>query len=760
MARFRSIPLALCLLASIVSTARASQADQTAAAPTSQAPARAAAASPATRGLVVDEQGAPVARARVRVLNRDGAEVASGFTDERGRFSVFAPACATCRIEAHLPGFERAAADSDPAVEVRLTLRVAPIGEHVVVTPNRGDTPLSQVGTAVTVIDRGDIDRRGAPLVAELLRSTPGVTVVQSGGAGTVTSLFVRGGESNYNKVLIDGIPINEPGGTFNFGHLSTAGLERIEIVRGAQSALFGSDAMSSVVHLISARGRSGQAASGSARLDAGAYGTRRVEADVRGGVRAWDYSFTAGRLDSDNRVPNNALSSTTFALTTGGPLTGALALRAIARFARHQVGTPGQTAFGRPDLDAFFDRDDVVGGVSLEHHGGARWRQEAVFAVNQSTQLSANRREDPPFTPAFDGRTAPFEFFDFLYESRNTLRRFTAGYKVDARFGAPRALGDLQIVTAAFDWDGERATLRDVMAGTALDATRDNAGLTVQHQILADRVFTTAGLRVEHNASFGTAAVPRASAAILVRRSDGTLGSTTLRVTAGLGVKEPTVLQSFSQSPFFLGNPDLEPERSRSADISIEQRLFGRRGKVEATWFDSVYRNQISTRTLSFSPFRAQYFNIGRTRARGLELSIDAAPVAGLRLRGGYTLVASRIVESASPGSAAFEEGAWTFRRPRHSGFFEGAWTHGRLGLDLSGVFSGRRVDSDFSSLEPAILESNPPAVWTLAGRYAITRRLELQVRIDNLTDAEYMEPLGYLAWRRAVHGGVRVRF
>jgi len=759
MPRLRTIPLVAILLASVAAPARAFVSLESSVAPSFQSPAGEQAVVPVTRGRVLDEQGASVARARVRLLDGSGAEIAVGFTDERGRFLLAGPACANCRVEVDLPGFVRATVPADMAPEIQLRLRLAPITAHVVVTPNRGDVPVSQVGAAVTVIDRHDMDRRGSPLVADLLRSTPGATAVQSGGAGTVTSLFVRGGESNYNKVLIDGIPINEPGGTFDFGHLTTTGLERIEIVRGAQSALFGSDAMSSVVHLISARGRRDQRAAFTALMEAGGYGTVRVEAGVRGGARNWDYSLTAGRLDTDNRAPNNALSSTTLALTTGAALTDALSLRATARVARQDVGTPGQTAFGRPDLDAFFDRDDVVAGVSLEHRG-AGWRQHAALAVNQSTQLSANRAEDLPYTPSFEGRTSPFEFFDFLYESRNTLRRYTAGYQVDARVAAPRALGELHVVTAAVDWDGQRATLLDVMAGTSLDASRDNVGLTFQHQLLADRLFTTAGVRVEHNASFGAAIVPRASASVVVRRSDGAVGDTTLRASAGVGVKEPTMLQSFSQSPFFLGNPDLEPERSRSADLSIDQRLFGERGKVEATWFDSSYRNQISTRTLDFNPFRAQYVNIGRTRARGVEVAIETVPSTRVRLRGGYTLVASRIVESTAPASDVFAEGAWTFRRPRHSGFFEAAFTHGRLGLNLSGVFSGRRVDSDFSSLTPAIVETNPPAVWTVSGRFTLTTRLELQLRIDNLTDADYMEPVGYPAWRRAVHVGVRVNF
>ncbi len=215
-------------------------------------------APPAHTGTVLDRQQAAVARAHVRLVDASGATIAETLTDSAGRFLFAMAACAACRIEASLPGFITTSAEPVRGGETVIVLDLAPISEVVVVSATRDETPRGQVAASMTVFTAEDIDRRGSVTVADLIRAAPGVAVVGTGGPGGVTSLFVRGGDSTYNKVLLDGIPLNEPGGTFNFSNLTTTSLERVEIVRGAQSALFGSDAMSSVLQLITRRGQPG----------------------------------------------------------------------------------------------------------------------------------------------------------------------------------------------------------------------------------------------------------------------------------------------------------------------------------------------------------------------------------------------------------------------------------------------------------------------------------------------------------------------
>jgi len=710
-------------------------------------------------GTIVDESGRAVPRAYVRALDAAGKEIAGLFADESGRFQ-FTITDDDCRVEASLTGFTTGGARCGDAQPLRLTLGVAPIQETVIVTATRTETPASQIGASVTAFTAADLAERRVPLVADLLRSSPGATVIRTGAPGGVTSLFVRGGESSYNKVLLDGMPLNEPGGTFNFSALTTEGLERLEIARGAQSALFGSDAMSSVVQLITKRGDGKPQASGT--IEAGTYNTVRGGASVAGRSRGIDYSFGAWGMNTDNREPNSAFTDTTLSSSVGAALGASATLRGIVRSQLQHNGTPGQTAFGRPDLDAFFDQTNTAAGVAFDQQLTTRLRQRANYGFTVLHQQSTNLVADPPYTPRYGNRVAPFAFSDFTFDSFSNLHRHHASYQADVRLANDAVHGN-QLLTVLADWDGERATLEDRLGHAATPASRDNVGVAAQHQAIWRRLIVTASGRVEHNDSFGTAAVPRVSAVAVMHEAEGPrapFGETRLRAAGGLGIKEPTILQSFSPSPFFRGNPDLLPEKSRSIEAGLEQRLAADRVRLELTWFDNRYRNLISTRTTNPASFEAAYFNIGNTKARGLEFTGDAAPLAGLHVRGGYTLLSSEIVDSTSPSSAVLQAGRPLFRRPRNSGFFGVNWNRGPFGADLAGVFIGGYVDSDFSSLNPPILEHDSYTTWDARFSYAIVRAAVALLSIDNLANADYMEPLGYPALGRAVRAGIRVGF
>ncbi|HYM26187.1 MAG TPA: TonB-dependent receptor [Vicinamibacterales bacterium] len=723
-------------------------------------------------GSVVDQSGAPVPRAFVRLVDasRPAGPGASTFTDELGRFTLPSPS-ASCRVEATQSGFApgSAACGDQP---IRIVLRVAPIEEAVVVTATRTAAPADQVGASITAFTSQDLGRRDATLVSDLLRSAPGAMLIQSGGPGSVTSLFVRGGESSYNKVLLDGIPLNEPGGTFNFSNVTTDGLERVEIVRGAESALFGSDAMSSVVQLFTKRGARRERPEVSLSVEGGTYDTRREGGSVAGASGALDYALGLSRYDTDNRDPNSAFGNTTISANVGLTLGAGAILRAIGRGEIERAGTPGQTAFGRPDLDAFFTRHDAVGGVSFDQQVTPMFRQRAVYSLTASNQRSADLIVDPPYTPQLVDATlcpppshvcaAPFAFSDFPFDSRTDLRRHHASYQADWHLTSDAGrIGDHQL-TVIGDWDGERATLTDALAGTSTPASRNNAGVSIQHQALWTRLFVTAGARFEHNASFGDAAVPRASVAYVLHEpsTDSALGSTTVRASAGLGIKEPTVLQSFSPSPYFHGNPDLQPERSRTAEIGLEQRFARDRAKVDVAWFDNRYRSLIALQTTDPDTFAAEYFNIGLSTARGVEISADAAPVRALRLRGGYTFLSSEIIDSISSFSPVYAPGQSLLRRPRHSGYVGVAATWKRLTADVDGVMIGSFADSDFSSFSPPILSNPGWMTWNARVAAPVVRQVTATLAFDNIADRQYMEPLGYRALGRAVRAGMRVGF
>jgi outer membrane cobalamin receptor len=713
-------------------------------------------------GVVVDQNGRPLPRAHVQIIAEVGgqrSEVAGRaradvFTGDDGGFAL--AAAGACRVEASLAGFRTVSVPCSESA-LRIELPLAPIEETVLVTATRTGAPASQTGLSTTTFTAEEITRRQAPLVGDLLRTAPGTMVMQTGAPGGVTGLFVRGGESNYNAVLLDGIPLNEPGGTFNFNNLTTENIERIEMVRGANSALFGSDAMSSVVQLFTRRGAAGTSTAPAitAQLDGGNYATVHATVGASGVARRFDYSVSAARFSTDNRVPNSAFDNSTVSAAIGTPMRGNATLRGIVRAELGRTGTPGQTAYGRPDLDASYEHDDVVGGVTLDQDLSRSFHQRATYSLTSSRQASTNLVEDPPYTPAFGGSVSSFEWYDYTFDSHTTLHRHFASYQGDWHVANRGRAGDHRITVLA-DWNGERASLEDRLTSETSKASRDNVGVAAQHQMLWQRLSTTVGARIEHNDSFGTAVVPRGSVVVTLRQSSARVGDTRLHAAAGLGIKEPTILQSFSTSPYFMGNPDLDPERSRTVEAGIEQRFAGDRAKLDVTWFDNRYQNIIGLKPTG--SYTSEYFNIGLTRARGAEISGDVVPVSTLRLRGGYTFLDSAILESTSDFSPVFAAGQWAFRRPRHSGFVQGSWGWRRVTADLTGTLIGRFVDSDFASFTPPILENPGRTTWNARLTYRVTSKLTGVLAIDNLTGKDYQEPLGYQALQRAVRAGVRV--
>ena len=590
--------------------------------------------------------------------------------------------------------------------------------------------------------------------------ATPGSMVVRSGGPGSLTSLFVRGGESDYNKVLLDGVPLNEPGGSFYLNNLTTDNIERVEIVRGAYSSLFGSDAMASVIQLFTRRADGAvRRPQLSAQIDGGTYHTFHANAGVSGATERLDYSFGAARFDSNNRVPNSGLGNTTLSANVGVPIGARATLRFIGRGELERVGTPGTTAFGRPDLDAFFERHDGVASVSLDQQVNRAFRQRASYSLATSNQQSTNLLTDPPYTATFEGRVALFQSNDFLNDSRTALKRHHAGYQVDWRLTAGTRRGD-HLLTFLADWDGERATLENRLFVSRTANSRNNFGVSAQQQMLWPRVFVTIGGRIEHNDNFGTAAVPRATVVYVAHQPSGSVGETALKASAGTGIKEPTMLESFSLSPFFSGNPNLKPERSRSVELGVEQRVAHDRAKFALTYFHNRFRDVISLVTTNPSTFEGQYFNVGVSRAQGLEAVVEVAPTAVIRAHAGYTLLDSKIVESAQPAHPLFGLGKQAFRRPRHSGFGGITLDWRRVVADLNGVFIGKFVDSDFGLFDPPLVDNPGHTTWDTRVAVTLTPRVTGTLAIDNLTDRDYSEPFGYQPLGRAIRAGLRVTY
>jgi outer membrane cobalamin receptor len=423
-------------------------------------------------------------------------------------------------------------------------------------------------------------------------------------------------------------------------------------------------------------------------------------------------------------------------------------------------VGTPGQTAFGRPDSDSFIRRRDGVAALVLRNQTTSAWEQQLRYGLSVSRQVSRNLLEDPPFVPSFEGHTAPFAFFDFPFDFLNHVRRHQVSYQSDLRLGRPSGPG-LHLLTFALEWDRERGSFGDrLFGGIPTEAGRDNLGWVVQHQAIWRRLTLTNGLRVENNDSFGTSVVPRSSVAYQLRSGGEGLGSTKLKFNFGLGIKEPSLQESFSAGPFTFRQPRLGAGAGAQLRRRSGAAFLAQRGKLEVNWFDNRFRDLIAFRVVSFVPFTGSFFNVERSQAKGTEVVLELAPGWGLRGIGSYTWLDSQVTRSANPFDPVFGEGQSLFRRPRHSGSLRLFWDWRRLNITSSTVFVGRRVDSDFSALDPPLTSSKPYTKWDLAGTYRTTYRVSYFGVVENLLNQDYMEALGYPALKLTFRAGARVEF
>jgi vitamin B12 transporter len=617
------------------------------------------------------------------------------------------------------------------------------VREHVVVAATRDEAPLSTVGVSATVLDGERITERESPSVLTLLEEVPGVAVARNGGLGLQGSVFVRGGESNFTRILVDGVPVNEPGGEFNLGPQLPLELERVEVVRGATSSLYGTDALAGVIHLVTRRAPA--APRWRAEGQAGSFGWLQGEAGTAGRSGRFDWNVGARHVSTDNEEPNSALRENALAATAGweGARTS---LRFTARGDDAEVGTPGSTAYGRPDLDARFERQMGVVGLQLRHVRGAISHElRGGFAAQDWVTL--NPVDSGSYVPRAGDRVGAFTVSDFTdpLGYQQDTRRLSSGYQLDAQ------VGGRHLVTAGVEVERETGALGS-RAEALLRPERTNFGVYAQDRLLAlSRVFVTIGGRIEHNASFGTRAVPRAAVA-------WTAGPhTVVRASAGAGIKEPTFFESYGVSFFAQGNPDLEPERSLTFDLGLEQRFASDRVRLEATAFQHEYRDQINYQVLDFNTFQGTFVNLGRTRARGLELAAEAVPRAGVRVLAQYTLLDGEVLESGNAFEPVYAAGRALLRRPRHQGTVTATVGGARASAGATLVLVGRRADSDFLGI--GLEENAGYGRLDLRARVRLVPRLEALVVAENVLDRHYQEVLGYPALGRSIRAGLRFR-
>ena len=717
-------------------------------------------------GRVIDPDGRPVAAARVLVVST-GMPVRETTTNARGEFKVMAPDSGRYELRVALDGFradpmalEGSAAALDAGA---LSLAVSALSETLVVSASQVEIPLSQASSAVSVITGTELRDRQVTAVADALRQVPGVTVARSGSAGALTSVFPRGGESDYTLVYVDGVQVNGFGGGFDFAHLSTANIDRIEVVRGPQSALYGSNAIGGVVRIVS---RESGAVRGDASIEAGSFGSSRMTVSSSGSAAGWSWGGSADRLASDGLngrrtrtgevIANDAYDRTEVAGTGGWRGGSGRALRGELRFARDDRGFPGP--FGSNPIGAFSGVDLTSGGTD------DRWSASIAGTVPSGQRV---RTHGQVTWNAIDGEfTSPFDV------STSGARRITARTQTDVTAGSGIDL------SAGFEFQRERATSTYITDNSGdIPIERWVAGYFAEARwSAANRFFATAGLRVDnvHRDTVGAldnpdsprpvlpaddilSVNPKVSAAYYLRAAPGT--QTKIRASAGTGIRPPDAFELA-----FTDNPSLRPERSRSFEAGLDQSFADGRGLLEATWFRNTFDDLIIAvgRFVQSSRFRTD--NISNARASGLEFaSTLRSRAAGFAVHGRltYTFLDSEILEVDRGGNAPspFTPGQSLLSRPRHQWALDASVSRGRGAGWIRGGGRGRvlAVEPSFGTFG-GLFDAAGYAVWNAGASWRVTRRIELFGRIENLFDREYEEVFGFPALGRGVMAGLRI--
>ncbi len=541
----------------------------------------------------------------------------------------------------------------------------------VVVTATRIPTRAGDLPIAVTVLTGAELEERGIRTVADALRSVPAASVVITDAYGSLTSLFLRGGQSDYVKVLIDGVPQNAPGGFYDFANLTTDNVERIEVVRGPASVLYGSDAVTGVVQVFTRDGRG--AAHGSVALGGGTYGSGAVATTLAGGDGRAGYAFSASRFASDGVYPlNNSYRNEV--------LSGRLQFRPDER-------TEAALSFRYGDALYHFPTDGSGAVVSNNQHQLERGPSVGLdlghtFSTTVDGGLTASwHRDNYQYAIAPNG---PTDSTTFPFSSSDWTTRTGLDARVNAR------LPERQVVTLGV------ALEREEMHGTTLDTARSRNDGAVYVQLVTSperRAGLTVGARLEDNQRFGSYATYRAGVSV------GLAARTRAVASIGTGFKEPSFYENFATG-FVRGNPDLRPEHSFSWEAGLEYTAPGRGVAARATYFHQRFRDLIEYSAAPLGPNAVNYANVADATSDGLELGLRGALGALVSFDASYTYLDPRDVAT----------NLRLQRRPSHTGSLGLGYSLGGRGtVSLGAVFTGDRDDLDYGPF-PAQRVTLPP--------------------------------------------------
>ena len=601
----------------------------------------------------------------------------------------------------------------------RDTARMSPM----LVTATR--TPLSadRVPSSVSVITGEQLRREGITTVLDALRQVPGVAVVQTGSFGGQTSLFIRGGESKFAKVLVDGVPVNDAGGAYDFATLSTDNLDRIEIVRGPASVLYGSDAMAGVIQLFTREG------DGRPRVElsghGGGFGSYDAAAAVRGGDRAFTYSLAGARRGTEGIQSFNSQYRQNVGSALVGLRRNALDAHLSFRYTDNAYHFPTNGSGQVVDSNALRNEDRLNVGI------------EAGYRLSAAAELRLSLASHDLHGASSDQPDSPGDTQGYYFTSSDRSRRRSGDLHLNIDLPASTRL----TVGTQIEREWQASDTKSNFGPSSFTARRRNTGAYTQLLFTpADPYTITVGGRYEHNETFGDFFTYRAA-------GSAQFADTRAHASIGTAFREPTFLENFDAA-FSIGNPNLTPEHALSLDAGLEQRI-STWGSVGATYFANSFRDLVDYKYSATAP---NYFNIARTRSSGAEFEVRVTLPAGLRADAAFTYLETRVVDpgTSSAVTATFAPGARLLRRPMQT-LDAGIGYHAeRGGVNIRAHHVGTREDNyyapDFSVKHVTLA---PYTRADLSGDLVLRSELRGTVtatlRIENLYDAKYTDVAGF---------------
>jgi outer membrane cobalamin receptor len=695
---------------------------------------------------VIAPDGTPVAGARVSYGN------AIRYTSPEGDTTI--PAASADKITVLAKGFREVLNCNGCTNENGMTvvkLQLVERTDVVQVTATQSEVPGSLTGTVPFTIDQGVLEAQQPTALAETIRFFPGAVVNNQGRRGGLASLFVRGGESRFNKVIIDGVTVNDVGGTFDFGVVPVQEFDRVEFVRGAESALYGTDAMTSTLQTFSRTGTT-EVPELHFGADGGTFATAHGYASLAGAYKRFDYNLFGDQFNTEGQGVNDEYSNSSQGANLGYTFSSNVAARLRLRHSNSRSGIQsfwdfeGQTPLP-PDQDQFARQNNFLSSLDLSANYG---RFENRFSGQEYHHVRLNRDTVPD-------RGCSFPIFDCGFDDKFNMNR--AAFEYRGGFTAKTWFRTVY----GYRFEDENGFVDQDFSGFIINSH----GLRRNHEVFGEGIVThgraslIVGGRYVHNESFGDKGLPRVAATYEVFRGNDLFSGTRLRFAYGKGFKEPRLEESFGAVGAFglvtLPNPNLKPEENRSIEAGFTQGFFNQRVSLSATYFNNEFTRLIAFNTDPVT-FVSQYINLGKSIAHGAELELHSRVTNRVSLDTSYTYTSTQVLESSAT-DPLFAPGAPLLRRPKHSGQLLLNYVGSKWGGNLGGTFVGRRPDSDFFVLPTPITSVAGYARFDIGGWYAVNKHVTAYANVENMFNKHYQEVAGYPALKANFRAGLRFR-